>query len=136
MGASISRHSTTIAVYNDVTIGGISQAFQRVFAGFLFLLLIFLIKKFTARREPRSPVNKKPINWLIFAALFGPVCGVSCFQASLQTMTTGESMAIVATSPIILIPLALVFEKDKPTISSFLGGVSAIIGVIGMVVSS
>jgi len=136
MGASISRHSTTIAVYNDVTIGGISQAFQRVFAGFLFLLLIFLIKKFTARREPRSPVNKKPINWLIFAALFGPVCGVSCFQASLQTMTSGESMAIVATSPIILIPLALIFEKDKPTIVSVLGGIIAVSGVIGMALSS
>ena len=136
VGASISRHAIIIADYNEVTIGGISQAFQRVFAGFIFLLIVFLIKKFTARGEIRPNVAKNPIHWLIFATLFGPVLGVSCFQASLQTMTSGESMAIVATSPIILIPLALVFEKDKPTILSFLGGIFAIIGVIGMVLSS
>ena len=136
MGASISRHATTIADFNNVPIGGMSQAFQRVFAGFLFLLIIFLIKKFTNRGEIRPTVAKKPIHWLIFAALFGPVLGVSCFQASLKTMTSGESMAIVATSPIILIPLALIFEKDKPTILSVLGAIFAASGVIGMALST
>ena len=136
MGASISRHATTIADFNNVHIGGMSQAFQRVFAGFLFLLIIFLIKKFTNRGEIRPTVAKKPIHWRIFAALFGPVLGVSCFQASLKTMTSGESMAIVATSPIILIPLALIFEKDKPTILSVLGAIFAAIGVIGMALST
>ena len=136
IGASISRHASTIADCDNVTIGGMSQAFQRVFAGFIFLLLIFLIKKITNRREVKFPTTKKPIPWLFFAALFGPVLGVSCFQASLQTMTSGESMAIVATSPIILIPLALAFEKDKPTMLSILGGIFAVSGVIGMALSS
>jgi len=51
-------------------------------------------------------------------------------------MTSGESMAIVATSPIILIPLALIFEKDRPTMVSVLGGIIAVSGVIGMALSS
>ena len=136
MGASISRHATVIADQYNISIGGTSQAFQRVFAGLLFLLIIFLIKKFSSRKQARSSPTKKPIPWLICAALFGPVLGVSCFQSSLKTMTSGESMAIVATSPIILIPLAIIFEKDKPTVSSILGGLFAVSGVIGMVLST
>ncbi|MEE2808969.1 MAG: EamA family transporter [Verrucomicrobiota bacterium] len=136
MGASISRHATAIADYNEIFIGGTSQAFQRVLAGSVFLLIIFLFRKFIGHQGIRPTHNNKPIPWLILASLFGPVLGVSCFQASLMTMTSGESMAIVATSPILLIPLALFFEKDKPTVLSVLGGTLAVAGVIGMALSS
>ena len=136
MGASISRHANTIADYSNLSIGGTSQAFQRVFAGSALLLIIFIYRRLKGRPETRVRINKKPIHWLILASLFGPVIGVSCFQASLMTMTSGESMAIVATSPIILIPLAFVFEKDRPTILSVIGGAFAVAGVIGMALSS
>ena len=136
MGASISRHANTIADYSNLNIGGTSQAFQRVFAGFVLLLIIFVYRRLSGRHETRSPIKKKPFHWLILASLFGPVIGVSCFQASLMTMTSGESMAIVATSPILLIPLAFAFEKDRPTFLSVIGGTFAVAGVIGMALSS
>ena len=109
-GATTSRIAERIALHDDIIITGISQAFQRVFAGMVFLALIYSVKKIFSYRKTKTQ-SSRVTHWLIFAALFGPVCGVACFQESLRTMTSGESMAIVSTSPLILIPLAYTLER-------------------------
>ena len=129
-GATTSRIAERIALHDDILITGISQAFQRVFAGMVFLALIHSVKIFFYKKTKTQ--SSRVIHWLIFAALFGPVCGVACFQESLRTMTSGESMAIVSTSPLILIPLAYIFEKDVPGKKSVAATFLAIIGIIGI----
>ena len=130
-GATTSRIAERIALNEDISISGISQAFQRVFAGMVFLALIYSVKKIFFYKKTKTQ-SSRVIHWLIFAALFGPVCGVACFQESLRTMTSGESMAIVSTSPLILIPLAYIFEKDVPSKKSVAATFLAIIGIIGI----
>ena len=130
-GATTSRIAERIALHDDTIITGISQAFQRVFAGMVFLALIYSVKKIFFYKKTITQ-SSRVIHWLIFAALFGPVCGVACFQESLRTMTSGESMAIVSTSPLILIPLAYIFEKDVPSKKSVTATFLAIIGIIGI----
>ena len=130
-GATTSRIAERIALHDDIIITGISQAFQRVFAGMVFLALIYSVKKIFFYRKTKTQ-SSRVIHWLIFAALFGPVCGVACFQESLRSMTSGESMAIVSTSPLILIPLAYTFEKDVPSKKSVAATFLAIIGIIGI----
>ena len=130
-GATTSRIAERIAFHDDILITGISQAFQRVFAGMVFLALIYSVKKIFFYKKTKTQ-SSRVIHWLIFAALFGPVCGVACFQESLRTMTSGESMAIVSTSPLILIPLAYIFEKDVPSKKSVAATFLAIIGIIGI----
>ncbi|MED5456902.1 MAG: DMT family transporter, partial [Verrucomicrobiota bacterium] len=130
-GATTSRIAERIAFHDDILITGISQAFQRVFAGMVFLALIYSVKKIFFYKKTKTPCSGV-IHWLIFAALFGPVCGVACFQESLRTMSSGESMAIVSTSPLILIPLAYIFEKDVPSKKSVAATFLAIIGIIGI----
>lgn len=130
-GATTSRIAEQIALNDDIIITGISQAFQRVFAGMVFLALIYSVKKIFFYKKTKTQ-SSRVIHWLIFAALFGPVCGVACFQESLRTMTSGESMAIVSTSPFILIPLAYIFEKDVPSKQSVAATFLAIIGIIGI----
>lgn len=130
-GATTSRIAERIALHDDTIITGISQAFQRVFAGMVFLALIYSVKKIFFYKKTKTQ-SSRVIHWLIFAALFGPVCGVACFQESLRTMTSGESMAIVSTSPLILIPLAYIFEKDVPSKKSVTATFLAIIGIIGI----
>lgn len=69
--------------------------------------------------------------WLVGAALAGPVIGVSLFQWSLATMERSALvLAIVATTPIVLIPMACWSEKDRPTVATVLGAVIAVSGVI------
>jgi len=47
-------------------------------------------------------------------------------------MSSGETMAIVSTSPLILIPLAYIFEGDIPSKKSIFASLLAISGVIGI----
>jgi len=130
-GATTSRIAERIALNEDISISGISQAFQRVFAGMVFLAVIYSVKRIFSHKKTQIQ-STRLIHWIIFAALFGPVCGVACFQESLRTMTSGETMAIVSTSPLILIPLAYIFEKDVPSKKSVAATFLAIIGIIGI----
>ena len=134
VGATTSRIAENKALENGLSISAASQAFQRVFAGMIFLLIIHLIKKKIFKRGTDSGTSKV-FHWLVLAAIFGPVLGVTCFQQSLKTMTSGESMAIISTSPLILIPLAYFFEQDTPTKKSIFGTLLAIFGVIGITLS-
>jgi len=134
VGATTSRIAENKALENGLSISAASQAFQRVFAGMIFLLIIHLIEKKIFKRGTDSGTSKV-FHWLVLAAIFGPVLGVTCFQQSLKTMTSGESMAIISTSPLILIPLAYFFEQDTPTKKSIFGTLLAIFGVIGITLS-
>ena len=134
IGATTSRIAENKALESGLSISAASQAFQRVFAGMIFLLIIHIIKKKIFKRGTDSGTSKV-FHWLVLAAIFGPVLGVTCFQQSLKTMTSGESMAIISTSPLLLIPLAYFFEQDTPTKKSILGTLLAIFGVIGITLS-
>ena len=134
IGATTSRIAESKALESGLSISAASQAFQRVFAGMIFLLIIHLIKKRISSRGCDRK-SSEVFHWVVLAAIFGPVLGVTCFQQSLKTMTSGESMAIISTSPLLLIPLAYFFEQDTPTKKSILGTLLAIFGVIGITLS-
>jgi drug/metabolite transporter (DMT)-like permease len=143
VGAVISRHATALADGLGMDpINGLSQAFQRVTAGLLFALLVVAIIHLRSRKSATRPISKpgpdpkpKPNRrrslafWLLGAAMFGPVIGVSCFQAALADLPSGIVLAIVAASPIVIIPLAFIFEGDRPTRGSCLGGAIGVAGI-------
>jgi len=132
VGATISRHAESIAESSGITINGISQAFQRVSAGLICLFVLWTWKRFRGT-IPRHNTKKKQIStWVLAAAVFGPVLGVSCFQQSLKTLTSGEAMAVTATSPLLLIPLAYFFEGDRIRPLALLGAFTGVSGVIMM----
>ncbi len=54
-------------------------------------------------------------------------------QRALETTPTGVVMAIIATTPVAVIPLAIVFEKERPGLHALAGGAVAVGGVIGLV---
>ncbi|MFT5854536.1 MAG: drug/metabolite transporter (DMT)-like permease [Verrucomicrobiales bacterium] len=136
VGTVISRHAGFLS--NELgmqPISGISQAFQRVTAGLLFAIVVVAILHF---KSARSKLDRPPVHrtvskrlpfWLIGAAMFGPVIGVSCFQAALTDLPSGIVLAIVAANPIIIIPMAFIFEGDRPTRASCLGGLIGVAGV-------
>ena len=132
LGATLSRKAEYVAMADDVAIGGISAAFQRVLAGVACLLIVYFWRRARGNlAKPKVPA-KRYMPWLICAAMFGPVLGVSCFQQALSVVgNSGIVMAVVATSPLLLIPLAYVFEGDKPTRLSIVG---ALVGVAGVIV--
>ncbi|MEM9016935.1 MAG: DMT family transporter [Verrucomicrobiota bacterium] len=130
-GAVISRKAEAIATFNGIASTGISAAFQRVLAGFVFALLVFVVLRIFRSRllTGGTGLTRKGGFWLLGAALFGPVIGVSCFQWALQSLESGIVLAVVALTPVVLIPLAAVFEGDHPTRLAICGAIVAVIGV-------
>jgi drug/metabolite transporter (DMT)-like permease len=69
---------------------------------------------------------------VIMNSLAGQTLGVSCMQWALETTPTGIVMSIVALTPLTVIPFARVFENEKITARSLIGGAVAVVGVIGL----
>lgn len=133
-GAVISRKAEEVALLNEVSVSGISAAFQRVLAGLIFALVVIAILRLFGKRRPASfslpdMVDRKLLPWLLGAAVFGPVIGVSCFQWALQSLESGIVLAITAMTPIVLMPMAAITEGDHPSRLAILGAMIAVSGV-------
>lgn len=133
-GAVISRKAEAVALELGASGSGITAAFQRVVAGLVFsTVAVALVRYFGDRKSWenwRTPFDRKVAPWLLGAALFGPVIGVSCFQWALQDLESGIVLAVVALTPIVMLPLARITEGDHPSRLA-LGG--AVVGVAGVV---
>ncbi len=133
-GAVISRKAEAVALELGVSGSGITAAFQRVVAGLLFSAIAVLLVRCLGPRAERetwkTPLDRKVAPWLLGAALFGPVAGVSCFQWALQDLKSGVVLAIVALTPVVLMPLAAVIEGDRPGRLAIVGAVVAVVGVV------
>ena len=70
--------------------------------------------------------------WILANSLAGQTIGVSCYQWAFQTAPTGIVLSIVATAPLVAIPITMVIEKERPSLHSLVGGVIAVCGVIGL----
>ena len=56
-------------------------------------------------------------------------------QRAFETTPTGLVLSIIAMTPIVVMPLAYVFEGERATKRSIAGGVVAVAGVVGLVLS-
>jgi drug/metabolite transporter (DMT)-like permease len=73
--------------------------------------------------------------WIVLNALAGQTVGVSCLQWALQTTPAGVVLPIVAMAPIVVIPITLLVEGDRPSLRSLIGGAIAVAGVSALALS-
>lgn len=133
-GAVISRKAEAVALELGASGSGITAAFQRVLAGLVFSAVAVALIRFFGDRKNwenwRTPFDRRVAPWLFGAALFGPVIGVSCFQWALQDLESGIVLAVVALTPIVMLPLARITEGDHPSRLALVGAVVAVAGVV------
>jgi len=119
-----------------------TTGYQRVIGGAVALGLIFLIVKWRHARQRGDDEQMKDSfsarekwqlwPWILVNSLAGQTIGVSCMQWALENTPTGIVTAIIATTPIVMLPLARVFEGEKITARSLTGGLIAVAGVLGL----
>jgi drug/metabolite transporter (DMT)-like permease len=131
IGAVLSRWAESHA--EPTQVAPFAQAFQRCGAGWMVLLVATLVWTIFLRKNGQSIIRKPTKNiapWLVGAAACGPVLGVSCFQWSLVVVQNSAFVqAIVSTSPIALMVLLFLLEREVPTRRAIAG---AIIGITGV----
>lgn len=135
-GTTLSGWANRIAAGQQVTIHGISQAFQRCTAGALTAVVVWAVWYFAIKKPeiPASGVGRatKPKHagfWMLGAALFGPVIGVSCYQWARLHLPSAVVVAIAATSTLWVIPLARLIDKDHATWRQVAGTILAVAGI-------
>ncbi len=133
IGAVISRNAFELADKGGFLLNGFSAAAQRVCGGFLTVLLVFLAFSALGKNHirPMAVDSKRPaFAWLVATTICGPVLGVSCFQWSLIQLPSGIANAVVAMTPIAMIPLVMIVDGERPRALSIAGACLAVAGVI------
>ena len=143
LGAVLSRVAFALARANKEDINGITAAYQRILGGVLvtgvFLLAMNWRSIAGANRgaskgpsSPRASQLRTALPWVLLNGLSGPALGVSCYQWALKAAPTGVVLPIVATTPVVIIPLAMLFEHERPTKRSILGAIIAVLGAVSL----
>jgi drug/metabolite transporter (DMT)-like permease len=146
LGGVLSRRAYEVAHATGEHLDGGNAGFQRVLGGVLLGGLCLLIVKRRAFKiqahAPREFVVAASIRkwrgawpWVLVNGFAGQTLGVSCMQWALETTPAGIVFAILAITPIVIIPFALVLEGERPTVRSLLGGAIAVGGVIALALS-
>ena len=142
LGAVLSRKAYFVAHAAGEHPDPGTTGYQRVLGGAVALALVFGIVKWRhARRHgddaqmkdsfsPREKLKLWP--WVLANSLAGQTIGVSCMQWALENTPTGIVTAIIATTPIVMLPLARLIEGEKITARALTGGLIAVAGVLGL----
>jgi len=140
-GAVLSRKAGSL-VADGVTVDGLTAAYQRVLGGLTVMAILLLIRKLKIRNggsiQTEISLTPASLKWIIalivLNALCGPTLGVGAYQWALNVddLPAGIVLSVVALSPLVIIPFAMKFEGERPSVRSVLGSVVAVIGVIIM----
>lgn len=140
VGAVISRKAFAVNRLAGIEVDGGTAAYQRILGGVLVTVAAtLLVRKWREtlsqpvtrpEGETREVWHQQPWVWVVANSLAGPTIGVSFFQLALKTTASGIVLPIVATTPIVVIPLAYWIEGDRPTARSLIGGAIAVAGTV------
>ena len=140
-GAVLTRKGYMVATSLGLHVDGGTAAYQRILGGMgLTLLVLGLVRIERRIRHIRSstprPRTARPWKqawpWVLINSLSGPAIGVACFQWALAVAPTGIVLAIVATTPLAVIPMTWVLDRERPHIYSLFGGVLAVSGAVAL----
>jgi drug/metabolite transporter (DMT)-like permease len=142
-GGVLSRKAYEVAHASGEHLDGGNAGFQRVLGGLLLGgICLLVVKRRAFKIQARAPhelvvaASKKKWRgvwpWILANGLAGQTLGVSCMQWSLETTPAGIVFAILAITPIVILPFAFVLEGERPTRRSLVGGAIAVAGVIAL----
>lgn len=142
-GAVIIRKAFFVAHENGFQPDAGTTGYQRVLGGILIPAIILLAVKFRSAQAHGTLFEEKALAvsrekwariwpWVLMNALAGQTLGVTCMQWALKTTPAGIVTAIIATTPIFLLPMTRIVEGEKIGMRSLLGAVIAVAGVIGL----
>ena len=120
-----------------------TTGYQRVLGGILVPTLMLLAFKWRSARAHGPAFSGDTVQisrdkwqriwpWVLMNALAGQTLGVTCMQWALQTTQAGIVTAIIATTPIVLLPMTRIVEGEKIGLRALFGALTAVGGVIAL----
>jgi drug/metabolite transporter (DMT)-like permease len=142
-GAVLSRKAYIILHAAGERIDPGTSGYQRVLGGLLVPAIILLVVKWRSARAHGGVFEEKTFQisrekwkriwpWVLGNSLAGQTLGVTCVQWALEKTPTSIVMTVTATTPLVLLPMTRIVEKEKIGIRSLAGALVAVAGVIGL----
>jgi drug/metabolite transporter (DMT)-like permease len=146
LGGVVSRKAYEVVHAGGGHIDGGNAAFQRCLGGLLLAGIgLLAVKRRAFKVQAHAPrelvieASKRKWRgvwpWVLANGIAGQALGVSCMQWALDTTPAGIVFAILAITPILIIPFARVMEDERPTVHSLVGGAIAVAGVVALALS-
>ena len=100
----------------------------RIIAGVVgFAFVITVLKKWN--NVIIATKNLPAMKGIVAGSFFGPFLGVSFSLLAVQYTNAGIASTIMAIVPILIIPPAIIFQKQKVTLKEIIGAVISVAGV-------
>ena len=120
-----------------------TTGYQRVLGGILIPAILLLVVKSRSAHAHGGVLEEKTLNvarkkwrriwpWVLGNSLAGQTLGMTCFQWAIEKTPAAIVTAIVALTPIMLLPMTRIFEGEKIGVRSLTGALVAVAGVIGL----
>ena len=145
LGSVVSRKAYALAHASGQFPDPGTTSYQRVLGGVLIPAALLISVKWRSAQSHGGILEKKTFAasrekwrriwpWVLGNGLAGQTLGMTCFQWAIEKMPAGIVMAIVATTPIILLPMTRIVDREKIGIRSLIGAIIAVGGVIGLTI--
>ena len=146
LGAVIIRKGYVAIQTAGLSVDAGTTGYQRVLGGILIPTITLMIFKWRSATAHGGLFEWKTLAvsqekwtplwpWVLTNALAGQTLGVTCMQWALKTTQAGIVTAIIATTPLVLLPMTRIVEGEKIGFRSLAGAVIAVGGVIGLTFS-
>jgi drug/metabolite transporter (DMT)-like permease len=143
LGAVIIRKGYSAIEATGLSVDAGTTGYQRMLGGILIpTIALFIFKWRSAHAHgPAFAGDTLQISrdkwrrlwpWVLANALAGQTLGVTCMQWALQTTQAGIVTAIIALTPIVLLPMTRIVEGEKIGFRSLVGALIAVGGVMGL----
>ena len=100
----------------------------RVIAGLVGYMVLFTAVGWW-RRVPAALGDRRAMGYTTVGAFFGPFLGVSLSLVSVQLIPTGIAASLMATTPVLIIPVVVFSGQERVGLGGVLGAVLAVAGV-------
>jgi drug/metabolite transporter (DMT)-like permease len=120
-----------------------TTGYQRVLGGILIPAIILIVVKWRSAHahggvfeERTRQVSREKWGriwpWVLGNGLAGQTLGMTCFQWAIEKTPAAIVTAIVALTPVILLPMTRIVDGEKIGVRSLVGALIAVAGVIGL----
>jgi drug/metabolite transporter (DMT)-like permease len=95
-------------------------------------IILWPVAMFT--RQIQSPIkvfarDKSAIKWMIIGIIFGPYLGVTFSLIAVKYTQTGIAATLMSTMPVLMLPMVIFIEKEKPSWRAIIGAFIAVAGI-------
>jgi len=146
VGAVIIRKGYAALGAGGMAVDAGTTGYQRVVGGILIPTLALLAVKWRSAHD-HGPVFgdrawrvsldkwRRIWPWVLANALAGQTLGVTCMQWALKNNPAAVVQAIIATSPLVLLPMTRIVDGERIGWRALAGALVAVAGVIGLTFS-